>query len=118
MKLLLDEQHSPKVAAQLVKAGFGVVAASRHEHTRNITDEELLAVATADHRVIVTENIADFAPLAAHWAAEGRRHFGIILTHPGKFNRSQASYPGSLLRTLKAFLSAPPPPGDSWLWWL
>jgi predicted nuclease of predicted toxin-antitoxin system len=62
MKLLLDEHHSPKVAAQLVKAGFDVVAASGHEHTRNVTDEELLAVATADDRVIVTENIADFTP--------------------------------------------------------
>lgn len=72
MKLLLDEHHSPKVAAQLVKAGFDVVAASSQEHTRNITDEGLLALATADHRVIVTENIADLTPLSARWAADGR----------------------------------------------
>jgi hypothetical protein len=118
MKLLLDEHHSPKIAAQLVKAGFDVVAASSQEHARNITDEELLAVATADDRVIVTENIADFTPLAAHWAADGRKHPGIIRTHPDRFNRSRASYPGSLIRALKVFLSAPPPPGDSWVWWL
>ncbi len=118
MKLLLDEHHSPKVAAQLVKAGFDVVAASSQEHTRNITDEGLLALATADHRVIVTENIADLTPLSARWAADGRTHPGIILTHPDKFNRSRASYPGSLIRALKLFPSAPPPSGDSWVWWL
>jgi predicted nuclease of predicted toxin-antitoxin system len=118
MKLLLDEHHSPKVAAQLVKAGFDVVAASSQDHTRNITDEDLLAVATDDDRVIVTENIADFAPLAARWAADGRKHPGIIVTHPAKFNRSRASYPGSLIRALKVFLSAPRPPGHSWVWWL
>jgi predicted nuclease of predicted toxin-antitoxin system len=118
MKLLLDEHQSPKVAAQLAKAGFDVVAASSQAHTRNITDEELLAVATADNRVIVTENIADFAPLAAHWAADGRTHPGIILTHPDKFNRSRASYPGSLIRALKVILSAPPPSDDSWVWWI
>jgi predicted nuclease of predicted toxin-antitoxin system len=118
MKLLLDEHHSPKVAAQLVKVGFDIVAASSDEPTRNITDEELLAVATAADRVIVTENIADFSPLAAHWAVDGRKHPRVILTHPDKFNRSRASYPGSLVRALKVFLSAPPPSGDSWLWWL
>ena len=68
------------VAAQLAKAGFDVVAASSQAHTRNITDEELLAVATADDRVIVTENIAEFTALAARWAADGRTCPGIALT--------------------------------------
>jgi hypothetical protein len=110
VKLLLDE-HSPTVAAQLVKAGFDVVAASSHETTRNITDEELLTAATADNRAIVTENIADFIPLAARWAADRRAHPGIIVAHPEKFNRRRSSYPGSLVRALKAFLNDPRNPG-------
>jgi predicted nuclease of predicted toxin-antitoxin system len=118
VKLLLDEHHSPKVAAQLVKAGFDVVAASSQENTRNIVDEELLTAAAADNRAIVTENIADFIPLAARWAADRRAHSGIILTHPERFNRRRSSYPGSLVRALKAFLNDPPQSGDSWVWWL
>lgn len=118
MKLLLDEHHSPKVAAQLIKSGFDVVAASEQEGTRNITDEQLLSAATADGRAVVTENVADFIPLASRWAGEGRHHVGIIVTHPARFNRSRSSYPGSLVRALKAFLTSPSPPGDSWVWWL
>jgi predicted nuclease of predicted toxin-antitoxin system len=118
VKLLLDEHHSPKVAAQLVKAGFDVVAASSQENTCNIVDEELLTAATADDRAIVTENIADFIPLAARWAADRRPHHGMILTHPERFNRRRSSYPGSLVRALKAFLNDPPHSGDSWVWWL
>lgn len=115
MKLLLDEHHSPKIAAQLRKAGFDVVAASGQEHTRNLTDEALLAAAAAEERAVVTENIADFVALASNWAAEGRQHPGIILTHPEKFNRARTSYPGSLIQALKTFLNAPTPPGDSWV---
>jgi hypothetical protein len=118
MRLILDEHHSPKVATQLAKAGFDVVAAGSQAHTRNITDAELLEAATADDRVVVTENIADFVLLATQWAADGRRHPGVLLTHPDKFKRSKSSYPGSLMRALKAFLEGPPPPGDSWVWWL
>jgi predicted nuclease of predicted toxin-antitoxin system len=118
VKLLLDEHHSPRIAAELVKVGFDVVAGSSQPHTRNITDEELLEVAAADRRVLVTENVADFMVLATRWAADQRKHSGIVLTHHGKFNRSRSSYPGSLIRALSAFLKAPPPAGDSWVWWL
>jgi predicted nuclease of predicted toxin-antitoxin system len=118
VRLLLDEHHSPKIAAQLVKAGYDVVAASSNPHTRNIPDEQLLEAATADQRVVVTENIADFIPLASRRIRDGHRHPGILLTHPDRFNRSRSSYPGSLIRALKAFLNDPPVSGDSWVWWL
>jgi predicted nuclease of predicted toxin-antitoxin system len=108
VKLLFDEHHSPRIAAALVKAGFDLVALSSQPHTRNITDEELLDIAAADQRVLVTENVADFIVLATCWAADQRRHHGIVLTHPGKFNRSRTSYPGSLIRALGAFLKGSP----------
>lgn len=118
MRLLLDEHHSLKVATQLLNAGFDVVAASAQERTRNVTDYELLAAATADDRVIVTENIADLIVLATRSDADGHKYPGNILTLPEKFNRSRSSYPGWLIRALKAFLNAPAPVGDSWVWWL
>jgi len=52
------------------------------------------------------------------WAAEGRVHGGIILTHPAKFNRAASSYPGALIAVLRDFLRDPPIRGSSWVWWL
>ncbi len=118
MKLLLDEHHSPRIASELAKAGFDVVPASGDERCHGASDEELLAIATAEQRAVVTENVADFMALAARWSADGRAHAGIILTHPERFNRARRSYPGTLIKALKAFLHNPPPTGDSWTWWL
>ena len=42
----------------------------------------------------------------------------LLLTHPDKFNRSRSSYPGSLIRALKAFLNGSPVSRDSGVWWL
>jgi Domain of unknown function (DUF5615) len=118
MKLLLDEHHSPRVALELTKAGFDVVAASGDDRCRGASDEDLLAMATAHRRAVVTENVADFMALGARWSADGRAHAGIVLTHPVRFNRALRSYPGILIKALKAFLQEPPSTGDSWVWWL
>jgi hypothetical protein len=118
MKLLLDEHHSPRIAAELAKAGLDVVAASSRERSGNISDEDLLALAASEGRAVVTENIADFCLLGTRWTTEGRSHAGIVLTHPRKFNRARSSYPGSLIAALKNFLEEPPPLGESWVWWL
>jgi predicted nuclease of predicted toxin-antitoxin system len=118
VKLLLDEHHSPRVASQLGKDGYDVVAASERDETRNIEDSDLLAYATTDGRAVVTENASDFVPLAVRWAAEGRTHAGIILTRPTTFTRARSSYPGTLIVALREFLREPPVTGDSWVWWL
>jgi predicted nuclease of predicted toxin-antitoxin system len=118
MRLLLDEHHSPRVASELAKAGFDVVPASGDERCHGASDEELLAIATSEQRAVVTENVADFMLLAARWSAEGRVHAGIVITHPARFNRALRSYPGTLIKALKAFLQDSPPAGDSWIWWL
>ncbi len=118
MKLLLEEHHSPRVALQLTKAGFDVVPASGDDRCRGASDEDLLAIATAERRAVVTENVADFTALGARWSADGRAHAGIVLTHPVRFNRALRSYPETLVKALKVFLQEPPPTGDSWIWWL
>jgi predicted nuclease of predicted toxin-antitoxin system len=118
MKLLLDEHHSPRIASELAKAGFDVVSANGDERCRGASDEDLLAMATSERRAVVTENIGDFMALAARWSSDGRPHAGIILTHPARFNRALRSYPGTLVKALKAFLQDSPPTGGSWIWWL
>jgi hypothetical protein len=42
-------------------------------------DDELLALATADTRIMVTFNVADFPRIVRRWAEEGRSHSGCAI---------------------------------------
>jgi hypothetical protein len=118
VKLLLDEMHAPGIAASLTEASFEVVAVAAHPGLRGMTDEDLLAYATTHERTLVTENVTDFMPLAAHRAGSGKAHAGLIFTNPKRFNRATVAYPGNVIAALRAFLTDPPITGESWIWWL
>ncbi|MCP4309042.1 MAG: hypothetical protein GY788_30050 [bacterium] len=118
MKLLLDEMHTPSVAVELMGESFDVVAVAADPDLRGMADEELLAHAATERRALVTENVADFMPLATRWAGEHRTHAGLIFTNPKRFNRATLAYPGSLIASLREFLTDPPVTGESWIWWL
>lgn len=79
MKLLLDEMHSPRVAAALRRRGHDVVAVAADPDLRGVDDADLLEVAATDGRVLVTENVGDLTAIAAAWKAAGRPHPGILL---------------------------------------
>ena len=44
-----------------------------------MADRDILALAAAEGRIMVTRNSKHFAPLAREWASLGREHAGIIL---------------------------------------
>ena len=77
MKLLLDENLSPNVAAQLQAEGVDVVHV-RERGMLGATDHAVLDRAFAEERILVTMNVADFEKLAA--ARE--IHAGIVLDVP------------------------------------
>lgn len=118
MRLLLDEMHAPSVAEVLRSAGHDVVAVAERATLRGLSDEEIRAAGAAEHRAVVTENVGDFAPLAASWATIPRDHAGLVLTSPRRFDRARVAYPGDVLAALAAFLDDPPVDGVSWTWWL
>lgn len=118
MILLLDEMHAPSVAVQLTGESFDVVAVAAQPELRGMSDEDLLAYASTERRALVTENVADFMPLANQWAGEHEAHAGLIFTNPKRFNRSTLAYPGTLITALREFLTDPPITGESWIWWL
>jgi predicted nuclease of predicted toxin-antitoxin system len=118
VKLLLDDMYAPGVAVELTGQGFDVVAVAGPPHLRGMADEELLAYATTERRALVTENMADFKPLATQWAGRPKTHAGLILTNPKRFNRATLAYPGNLIAALREFLADPPITGESWIWWL
>ena len=117
MKLLLDEMHAPSIAASLTEASLDVVAVAAETGLRGMSDEDLLTYATTHERALVTENVADFIPLAAQWAGMGKAHAGLIFTSPKRFNRATVAYPGNMVLALRELLTDPPITGESWIWW-
>lgn len=118
MRLLLDEMHAGSAARALTGEGFDVVAVCEVLDLRGRADDDLLGVAAAQERAIVTENVRDFAVLADTWATTGRTHHGIVFTSADRFNRAAKAYPGNLIAALRSLLAAPPVEGHAWVWWL
>lgn len=80
MKLCLDEQMSQRVAEQLRKKGYDVVAITETDlGNRKTPDEPVLLWAVSEQRALATYNIRDFAPMLARLYALGQAHYGIIL---------------------------------------
>lgn len=107
MKLLLDEHYSPKIAQQLRKAGYDVGAVSEDPALIGMDDDPLLRHATAERRVLVTENVADFVALAQAWAGRGDEHCGLVFTSAESLPRSNSTI-GLFVRKLRDLLEAHP----------
>jgi len=78
-RLHLNEQISPRLAGQLRKYGFDVTSTLELGMVE-ADDDEQLAYAASQQRAIVTFNHKDFATLHAQYVAEGRDHWGIVLS--------------------------------------
>ena len=85
MKLYLDEDISPKVSVILRKKGMDAVSA--HEiGMLEASDEEQLAFAADNGRVMVTRNRDDFISLTVQFFEDLKPHKGLIIvphTIPG-----------------------------------
>ena len=83
LRLLIDEDLSPRVA-QLLRDADGVDAVALRDRGRlGATDRDVLELAFAEDRVLVTANVGDFARLAR--ARE--LHAGIVLLEDGDLGR-------------------------------
>ncbi len=88
--LLLDEMLPPALAAALNGAGCDTAAISADPGLRGTPDAEVLELAAAQGRVLVTDNIRDFVPLSNAWAAQGRTHPGLLLLSSRTFPMTSA----------------------------
>jgi predicted nuclease of predicted toxin-antitoxin system len=78
IRVYLDEDVHPGVAAALRARGFDAVSA--HEAgRRGGSDAEQLAYAATNERALLTFNAVDFLELHRERFATGRPHWGIIL---------------------------------------
>jgi hypothetical protein len=104
VKLLLDEMLSPAIARELRSRGHDVEPAAGHPDREALSDPEVLALARAEHRAVVTSNLRDFRPLH-HEAITpgGAGHFGMIFM-PGSYRRSKADT-GRIIAALEQILN-------------
>lgn len=80
MRILLDAHVSGwTVGKALIEGGHDVRALDSEIEIERLSDPEVLELAAAEGRVLVTANIRDFEPLLREWAGESRSHAGVIL---------------------------------------
>jgi hypothetical protein len=103
VRLLLDEHYSPKIAIELRKRGHDVVSVTERDDLRGLGDRELWSFASAEGRVLMTENVADFMPLVREAAAQAERHFGVVFTSPRSLPRGPRTI-GVYIERLERFL--------------
>jgi len=83
VRLLLDAHISAqRVAVPLRDRGHDVRAATEERKLDGTPDEELLALAAEEERVLVTCDVNDFPAIVRSWAEASRTHAGcaIIIT--------------------------------------
>ena len=80
MRLLLDANLSPKrVGGPLQKRGHDVLSLAADIALGALDDPQVLELAAAQSRILVTRNSRDLAPLLRQWAEADRNHAGCIL---------------------------------------
>lgn len=82
MRLLLDAHVSgPNVGRRLTDGGHDVRALDQEPALEGLDDDQVLALAASEQRILVTHNIADFPQILREWAAAQRNHAGVILVY-------------------------------------
>lgn len=119
MRLLLDEMLTPAIARELRSRGHDVEAIAVHQDREALPDAEVLALAPAGHRAIVTSNLRDFRPLHQEAITPGGAgHFGMIFI-PGNY-RLTRDHIGKVTAALEQILASHPGDedlanGEAWL---
>jgi len=105
LRLLLDEMYPPAIAEQLRGRGHDVDAVTARAELRALTDEGLFVVAQEERRAVVTENVADFCPIADRFDQRGKLHHGLIPVHPAKYPRGDPRTIGRMVTALEELLA-------------
>jgi Protein of unknown function DUF82. len=105
VKLLLDEQYSPRIAEHLRARGYDATAVVAQPALAGLADWRLIAAAREEGRALLTENVRDFLPIATELARTGTPHSGITLANGRRFPRSRDGT-GRLVEALHDLLVA------------
>ena len=119
MKLLLDGMLSPAITRELRERGHDVEAVAGHPDRAALPDPEVMELARAELRAVVTNNLRDYRPLHADAITPGGPgHFGMIFM-PGTYRRTKQDT-GRIIVAIEAKLAEYPgdkdlASGECWL---
>ena len=99
MRLLLDEMYPRRLAEQLRAEGHDVLAVVELPDLVGHQDADIVRWALQNGRVVVTENIVDYAPL------NSEDHAGLLLVNARRWPRTPNGLP-RLLAALRSWLDA------------
>ena len=88
-RLLIDEMFSPRIEAELVERGYDCRSVAADPLLRQRSDDTLFAVAVAEQRILVTENVVDFERLRRDRVAEMAGVPPLIYTSGSAFPRDR-----------------------------
>jgi predicted nuclease of predicted toxin-antitoxin system len=81
---------SPAIARELQARGYDVQAVAAHPQREALSDPEVLALARAEQRAVVTNNVRDFRPLHTEALIPGGPgHYGMIFM-AGNYRRTRS----------------------------
>ncbi|MGH2715540.1 MAG: DUF5615 family PIN-like protein [Thermoleophilaceae bacterium] len=89
MKLLLDEMYSARHAEALRDASIDAVTLAELGLAGR-SDLDVFAAAAANGHVLLSENVADFARIAADHLNAGLNHPGVLIALSSRFSRRPA----------------------------
>jgi hypothetical protein len=89
VRLLLDEMYSARHAEAFQDARIGAVTVAELGLAGR-SDHDVFAAACAEGYVILTENVADLARIAADHLAAGDHHPGVLIALSSRFSRRPA----------------------------
>lgn len=108
LRLLLDEMYPAAIAQQLRRRGHEVDAVTERPELRALSDDALFAGAHEWRCAMVTENVADFIPLADAAEQRGRPHYGLVLVDPARYPRGHPRTIGRIVTALELALAEYP----------
>ena len=79
-KLLLDEHIWAYLAKILREQGFDVIHVTEAGLVAT-PDQEIMEFAVSQHRAVVTFNIKDFIPITIQYYADGKEHYGVVVSN-------------------------------------
>lgn len=89
MRLLLDEMYPPALAAALRAEGLDVTSVGE-AGLAGRADDDVFEMAVAENRTLLTENVSDFARIAADHLGSGGHHPGVLAALSSRFSRRPA----------------------------
>ncbi len=98
MRLLLDEMYPRRLAEQLRVEGHDVVVVVELPDLVGREDAEVVRWARTHGRIVVTENVVDYAPL------DVEEHAGLLLVNARRWPRTPGALP-RLTAALRTWLA-------------